>query len=84
MSELSPGAQAVWTAAWEECPIQCGDIVATRRRQITAALRAAADQVVPPTAELEFYDRNPSPVLAKAIEIRTGLLVIAAELEAQP
>jgi len=47
MADLSPITQAVWVAAWEECPVQCGDIQGTRRNQIAAALRAAADQVVP-------------------------------------
>ena len=69
---LSPAAQAVWTAAWEDCPIQCGDIVGTRRKQIAAALRAAADQVIPTTTDVR---------LSMA---RYSLLAIAAELEAQP
>jgi hypothetical protein len=48
-----------------------------------AALRAAADQVVPPSLEAEFYNRNPSLTLQKAVEIRSELLAIAAELESQ-
>jgi hypothetical protein len=64
---LSPAAQAVLDA-WE-------------RRGVGAALRAAADQVVPPAIEAEFRDRNPSLTLLKAVEIRTELLAIAAELD---
>jgi hypothetical protein len=44
MTDLSPAAQAVFNAAWT-CPIALGDHPATRRRQLAAALRAAADQV---------------------------------------
>jgi len=74
-SELSPAAQAVVDAA----------ITGRGYLQpaIAAALRAAADQVVPPAVMLEYYERNESPVLGKAIEIRGKLLFIAAELEAQ-
>ena len=46
MSDLSPQAQAVWDAVWDTA-IQCGDIKGTRRSQVAAALRSAADQVVP-------------------------------------
>ncbi len=41
----SPPAQAVWDAAWTNCPVQCGDIEGTRRSQIAAALIAAAGTV---------------------------------------
>jgi hypothetical protein len=43
-SELSPDAQAVWDAAWNNCPVQCGDIEGTRRSQVAAALRAAVQR----------------------------------------
>ena len=43
MTNLSPAAQTVWTAAWEECPVECGNIVGTRRKQIAAALRALSN-----------------------------------------
>jgi hypothetical protein len=42
---LSPAAQAVWDAAWTNCPVQCGNIEGTRRSQIAAALIAAVDRV---------------------------------------
>lgn len=75
---LSPAAQAVLDAVEDDC-IHPDD----KHRIAAAALRAAADQVVPPSAEREFYDRNPSLVLLKAVEIRTELLAIADELETQ-
>lgn len=43
-----------------------------------------ADQVVPPSLEKEFYDRNPSLTLQKAVEIRSQILAIAAELRCTP
>jgi hypothetical protein len=51
------------------------------RPSIAGALRAAADQVVPPHLETKLYDRNPSLTLQKAVEIRHQLLAIANELE---
>ena len=50
---------------------------------IAAALRAAADQVVPPALEEEFHGRNQALPLTKMVEIRQKLLAIAAELEGQ-
>jgi hypothetical protein len=80
MTDLSPAAQAVLDATqdaywlWDSmCPADA--------ETIAAALRAAADQVVPPHLETELYDRNPSLTLQKAVEIRHQLLAIAAELE---
>ena len=78
MTELSPAAQAVLDAYNDATSRVEPDLAV-----IAAALRAAADQVVPPSAEREFYDRNPSLVLLKAVEIRTELLAIADELETQ-
>jgi hypothetical protein len=73
MTELSPAAQAVLDAYIDED--RAG------RLAIAAVLRAAVDQVVPPAVMLEYYERNESPVLGKALEIRGKLLAIAAELE---
>ena len=50
---------------------------------LAAALRAAADQVVPPALEDEFHDRNQALALKKMAEIRQKLNAIANELEAQ-
>ena len=78
---LSPAAQAVHDAFWshpngkplvQDCP---------DTDQLVAALRAAADQVVPPALEEEFYDRNHALPLQKMVEIRQKLNAIAAELE---
>ena len=72
MTELSPAAQAVWNAAYntpEDCPYE---------HDIAAALRAAADQVVP--APHLPYD---SCCDVNAAAIRADLLAIAIELETQ-
>ena len=74
MIDLSPAAQAVLDAA--------GRKTWYRNNDIAAALRAAADQVVPPALEEEFYDRNHALPLQKMVEIRQKLNAIAAELEA--
>ena len=83
MTELSPAAQAVWNAAWVNTPVQCGDIEGTRRAQVAAALRAAADQVVP---EEDFdeadYDCLHTKWAAQGKqETREAFLAIATELE---
>ena len=84
MTELSPQAQAVLDAAFPAYDDETL-YVATGEQHAgmiaAAALRTAADQVVPPSLETEFYDRNPSLTLQKAVEIRQRLLAIAAELE---
>ena len=67
MTELSPAAQAVLKAACTHHGLFNEEIV-QRRRMVAAALRAAADQVVP--EKLESYG------------IRYELLRIADELEA--
>ena len=71
---LSPAAQAVLDAS---NLYPCND----SRQIIAATLRAAADQVVPPALEEEFYDRNHALPLQKMVEIRQKLNAIAAELE---
>lgn len=82
MTKLSPAAQAILDAV-DNVPINVDWWPKGMPDLVAAALRAAADQVVPPSAEREFYDRNPSLVLLKAVEIRTELLAIADELETQ-
>jgi hypothetical protein len=78
MADLSPAAQAVFNAAWT-CPIVLGDHPTTRSRQIAAALRAAADQVVPETTTP--WSSTLTPMIS-AGEVRAKFLAIAAELEA--
>lgn len=69
MTDLSPAAFAVWDAAWD-CRIgHCRTVEESRRHQIAAALRAAADQVVPES----YFESDDA--------IRVALLAIAAELE---
>jgi hypothetical protein len=83
---LSPAAQAVRDAvlATYADNIPKNDSLWNLERASTvAALRAAADQVVPPTLEEEFYDRNHALPLQKMVEIRQKLNAIADELEAQ-
>jgi hypothetical protein len=79
MSELSPAAQAVLDAFCREARPEPHH----QREAIAAALRAAADQVVPPALEEEWRDRNQALPLTKMVEIRLKLLAIANELETQ-
>jgi len=74
MTKLSPAAEAVLDAALPHV---------VHRYSVAAALRAAADQVVPPALEEEFNDRNQALPLKKMVEIRQKLNAIADELEAQ-
>ena len=74
---LSPAARAVLDAFNREARPEPHH----QREAIAAALRAVANQVVPPHLETELYDRNPSLTLQKAVEIRHQLLTIANELE---
>ena len=83
MTDLSPAAQQVLDAFMDR-PVDAGNYYATRSRQIAAALRAAADQVVP-----EDYDCAQEDIgwyhaaEVRNTVIREQLLAIAAELEAQ-
>jgi hypothetical protein len=81
MTDLSPAAQAVLDAYFTLADNLDRDVTDTE--MIAAALRAAADQVVPPALEEEFHDRNQAMPLTKMVEIRQKLLAIAAELEGQ-
>ena len=81
MTELSPAADAVLDAYMNNCGWLDGPLEKDYRCA-AAVLRAAADQVVPPALEEEFYDRNHALPLQKMVEIRQKLNAIAAELEA--
>ena len=76
---LSPTAQAVLDAYYTESDLRDREV--TCGEMLAAALRAVADQVVPPALEEEFFDRNHALPLQKMVEIRLSLLAIAAELE---
>jgi len=69
MTDLSPAAQAVLDAFTKDCMDNHHSIDA-----LAAALRAAADQVVP-------KDVDPSGDWTDKDEVRCHLLAIAAELE---
>lgn len=74
MTKLSPAAQAVLDAFRSSH---------TGQGCLAAALRAAADQVVPLVLEKEFFDRNQALPLKKMAQIRQKLNAIADELEDQ-
>ena len=78
MTELSPAAQAVLDAAMntpEEMPYE---------HDIAAALRAAADQVVPDETGMGVYlSGSELQLFFQRREIRRQLLAIAAKLEAK-
>jgi hypothetical protein len=81
MSELSPAAQAVLDAAMASA-IQ--NLHGTYKRDIAAALRAAADQVIPLTSKPNDTFCIPpvaTMVWMRETNIRKVLLAIAAELE---
>jgi hypothetical protein len=73
MTNLSPAAQAVYDAVREICPAPAHEIAA-------AALRAAADQVVPDHAN-SVGDAHDDARRDQWMRIRRKLLAIAAELE---
>ena len=79
MTDLSPAAEAVFDA-FMDTSVDAGNYYATRKGQIAAALRAAADQVVPeqgcPIYGLTQRENERQ-------QVRSQLLAIAAELEAQ-
>jgi hypothetical protein len=87
MSNLSPAAQAVLTAynAGFKHPV-----AVHHKPRIAAALRAAADQVVPWQPEPTEESVGPTidfgyawALFSKANDVRQELLAIADELEAQ-
>jgi len=79
MTDLSPAAQAVLDAANNSSAYGPEDCLNEARQIAAAALRAAADQVVPaPLVTLGGSKIWPSE---PALSIRESLLAIAAELE---
>jgi acetyl esterase/lipase len=83
MTNLSPAAQAVLDAFLGDCAntgLQMDDL----RENVAAALRAAADQVVP--EDYSSYTGHPEhdfAMEARNDSAREAILAIAAELEAQ-
>jgi hypothetical protein len=78
MTDLSPAAQAVLDAYWDDAPLESG-----ARCGLAAALRAAADQVVPEDYDCAVEDIGwyHAAEVRHAV-IREQLLAIADELEA--
>ena len=74
MTKLSPAARAMLDALYE------GWHVATPGQCLAAALRAAADQVVPETPSLSYPDDYESGAYEANQWARIRLLAIAAEL----
>jgi hypothetical protein len=80
MTTLHPAAQAVMIAATNGNFNVVNDPV--YKQCIAAALRAAADQVVPPEQERLFNEERPwDGELCAGVEIRQQLIAIATELE---
>ena len=80
MAELSPAAQAIMVAATNGNINVVNDPV--YKQCIAAALRAAADQVVPEQAE-DVGDSHDEARHDQWMRIRYRFLAIAAELEGQ-
>jgi hypothetical protein len=84
MTNLSPATQAVLDAFENASDGEYveGVWVVNERTMLAAALRAAADQVVPKTPTLSYPEDYELGVWVANDDARTGLLSIAAELEA--
>ena len=76
MTDLSPAAQAVLNAA--EAVSEYGKATPLMKARLAAAMRTAADQVVP---EPVPSDQPWNDVMAQRCVIRFELLAIAAELD---
>ncbi len=80
MTELSPTAKPVWDAYEELLEYECV-VTRTDMKALAAALRAAADQVVPDAANYLRAAINSVDWWDAHDQIRAELLAIAAELE---
>ena len=76
MTDLSPAAQAVLDA-YLRAPC-------SNRLSVAAALKAAADQVVPLRRKPLYADSAEESAWSAQQDTREELLAIAAELEVQP
>jgi len=88
MTELSPAAEAVLNAVtlkrYDVPHYACPNSINQIKSDVAAALRAAADQVLPkewPT--IEDYNEYEQGVAAAHIKYRSQILAIANELESQ-
>jgi len=81
MTELSPAAQAVWSSYESILEYECV-VTKTDMKALTAALRAAADQVAPERYSCYTDDRQfDFGMGARNDAIREDLIAIANELE---
>ena len=78
MTKLSPAVQAIWYAYNDVC--ERVGVFEDYGDALAAALRAAADQVVPENAEA-VGDKHDDARADQWMRIRYKLLAIAAELE---
>jgi len=78
---LSPAAQAVWNAANNSSAYGPEDCLNEARQIAAAALRAAADQVVPQCRKPMYADSWEESAWTAQQDARADLLAIAAELE---
>jgi propanediol dehydratase small subunit len=81
MTNLSPAAKPVWDAYEELLEYECV-VTRTDVKALAAALRAAADQVVPEETWLETKEPCYAYYCQRSIT-RRQLLAIADELETQ-
>lgn len=85
MTKLSPAAYKVLSAVTQHeyslDPEDVPQLAASISSGLSAALRAAVDQVVTPALEEEFHDRNHALPLKRMVEIRQKLNAIASELK---
>ena len=84
MYELPLAAQAVWSAYEAILEYEC-TVTKTDMKALAAALRAAADQILPPDDDPEFFPGNCCERVLKQEqeETRYALLAIATSFEAQ-
>ena len=83
MTDLSPAAQVVLDAFLGDCEytgLQMDDL----RENVAAALRAAADQVVPQRRKPLYTDTSEESAWSAQQDTREELLAIAAELDNSP
>lgn len=80
MTDLSPAAQAIWTAYEEVLENECV-VTKTDVKALAAALRVTADQLVPNEVEPRWW-QPVRPSFSRQC-IRRRLLAIAIQLENQ-
>ena len=83
MAKLSPAAQVVLSAANGACCYGPDDVLNESQWIAAAALRAAADQVVPEHREHYPATLDERHRKVSAFDVRNQFFAIAAQLEAQ-